>query len=145
MFCISANCERAFRRMGWMISARRAAITATNADKRLTLCNQLPQKRRLLKECRERKIKGKNWTKIYSNEHSFISRPCWVVLSIFKNINLLSFWLNIDFRIFWISTKNVPLRGAGKILPAREPHPHPAPHLTRTAGSGKYKILSKTQ
>ena len=53
----SANCERQFSRMGWMISARRAGITASNADKRLTLCNQLPQKRRLLKECRERKIK----------------------------------------------------------------------------------------
>ena len=53
----SANCERAFSRMGWMIAARRAAITATNADKRLTLCNQLPQKRRLLEACEERKIK----------------------------------------------------------------------------------------
>ena len=53
----STNCERAFSRMGWMVSARRASITATNADKRLTLCNQLPQKRRLLELCRERKIK----------------------------------------------------------------------------------------
>ena len=38
----SANCERAFSRMGWMVAARRTAITANNADKRLTLCNQLP-------------------------------------------------------------------------------------------------------
>ena len=53
----SANCERAFSRMGWMVSDRRTAITANNADKRLTLCNQLPQKRRLLQVCKERKIK----------------------------------------------------------------------------------------
>ena len=53
----SANCERSFSRMGWMISSRRAGITASNADKRLTLCNQLPQKRRLLDVCETRKIK----------------------------------------------------------------------------------------
>ena len=53
----SANCERSFSRMGWMISSRRAGITADNADKRLTLCNQLPQKRRLLDFCKSRKIK----------------------------------------------------------------------------------------
>ena len=53
----SARCERAFSRMGWMVANRRAAITADNADKRLALCNQLPQKRRLLELCRERKIK----------------------------------------------------------------------------------------
>ena len=53
----SANCERAFSRMGWMISSRRAGITADNVDKRLTLCNQLPQKRRLLDVCETRKIK----------------------------------------------------------------------------------------
>ena len=39
-----ANCERAFSRMGWMVANRRNAtgITADNAEKRLTLCNQLP-------------------------------------------------------------------------------------------------------
>ena len=76
----SANCERAFSRMGWMISARRVGITATNTDKRLTLCNQLPQKRRLLKECWERKIKRAKlnedlfkWTNIHMNIRSFQS------------------------------------------------------------------------
>ena len=32
-------------------------ITADNADKRLTISNQIPQKRRLLDLCDERKIK----------------------------------------------------------------------------------------
>ena len=53
----SANCERSFSRMGWMVSSRRAGITADNVDKRLTLCNQLPQKRRLLDLCEVRKTK----------------------------------------------------------------------------------------
>ena len=44
----SASCECVFSRVGWMVANRRAAITADNADKRQTLCNQLPQKRRLL-------------------------------------------------------------------------------------------------
>ena len=54
---VSANCERSFSRMGWMISSRRAGITADNADKRLTISNQIPQKRRLLDLCDQRKIK----------------------------------------------------------------------------------------
>ena len=53
----SANCERSFSRMGWMVGSRRSGITADNTDKRLTLTNQLPQKRRLLELCSERKIK----------------------------------------------------------------------------------------
>ena len=44
----SANCERAFSCMGWLVAGRRARITAENVDKRLTLANQLPQKKRLL-------------------------------------------------------------------------------------------------
>ena len=44
----SASCECVFSRVGWMVANRRAAITADSADKRQTLCNQLPQKRRLL-------------------------------------------------------------------------------------------------
>ena len=41
-----------------------------------------------------------------------------------------------------MSTKNLPLRGAGKILPAREPHPHPhtAPR-TRTVKPHRSKCL----
>ena len=57
VFAASANCERVFSRMSYMISSRRAGITADNADKRLTISNQIPQKRRLLDLCDERKIK----------------------------------------------------------------------------------------
>ena len=53
----SANCEQQFSRMSWMISKRRASITPANANKRLTIANQLPQKRRLLDLCEERKVK----------------------------------------------------------------------------------------
>ena len=53
----SASCERSFSRMGLVVANRMAAITADNADKRLTLCNQLSRKRWLLELCRERKIK----------------------------------------------------------------------------------------
>ena len=54
IFEASANCERGFSKMSYMISSRRAGITA---DKRLTISNQIPQKRRLLDLCDERKIK----------------------------------------------------------------------------------------
>ena len=61
-----------------MVAARRAVITANNADKRLTLCNQLLQKRRLLEAYRERKIKRMKlnedlfkWTNIQMNIRSF--------------------------------------------------------------------------
>ena len=40
-----------------IILTRRAGITSTNINKRLTPFNQLPQKRRLLDICRSRKIK----------------------------------------------------------------------------------------
>jgi len=53
----SANSEREFSRMRWMISPRRSAITSENADKRLTLENQLPQKRRLESQLREKGVK----------------------------------------------------------------------------------------
>ena len=36
--------------MSWMIGSRRSGITASNADKRLTLPNQIPKKRRLMNE-----------------------------------------------------------------------------------------------
>ena len=57
IFAASANCERGFSKMSYMTSSRRAGITADNADKRLTISNQIPQKRRLLDLCDERKIK----------------------------------------------------------------------------------------
>ena len=53
----SASCERTFSRMGWMVSGRRSSITSENVDKRLTLANQLPQRKRLLTMCDDRKIK----------------------------------------------------------------------------------------
>ena len=53
----SASCERSFSRMGLVVANRMAAITADNADKRLTLYNQLSRKRWLLELCQERKIK----------------------------------------------------------------------------------------
>ena len=53
----SASCERSFSRMGLVVANGMASITADNADKRLTLCNQLSRKRWLLELCRERKIK----------------------------------------------------------------------------------------
>ena len=37
IFAASANCERGFSKMSYMISSRRAGITADNADKRLTI------------------------------------------------------------------------------------------------------------
>ena len=65
----SANSERAFSRMSWMISSRRSGITASNADKRLTLCNQIPQKRRLMDECKSRNIK-----RVKLSESLFVSK-----------------------------------------------------------------------
>ena len=53
----SVKCESEFSRMGWMISARRSSITSSNANKRLTMGNLLPRKRRLEKEIKVRKIK----------------------------------------------------------------------------------------
>ena len=43
----SAGPEREFSRMGYLISSRRSSYTPDNTNKRLTLANLLPQKRRL--------------------------------------------------------------------------------------------------
>lgn len=43
----SAGPEREFSRMGYLLSSRRTSYTSSNTNKRLTLANQLPQKRRL--------------------------------------------------------------------------------------------------
>ena len=56
----SASSEREFSRMGWMISPRRASITAANADKRLALANLLPMKRKLEKEMDVGNFKKRN-------------------------------------------------------------------------------------
>ena len=39
IFAASANCERGFSKMSYMISSRRAGITADNADKSLMISN----------------------------------------------------------------------------------------------------------
>lgn len=52
--------EREFSRMGWMISPRRASITAANADKRLSLSNLLPMKRKLEKAMDAGNFKKRN-------------------------------------------------------------------------------------
>ena len=43
----SAGSEREFSRMGYLLSSRRTSYTPSNSNKRLTLANLLPQKRRL--------------------------------------------------------------------------------------------------
>lgn len=53
----AVKCESEFSRMSWMISARRSSYTAENANKRLTMGNLLPQKRKLEQEMEKRKIK----------------------------------------------------------------------------------------
>ena len=56
----SACSEREFSRMGWMISQRRASITASNADMRLSLANLLPMKRKLENAMMKKNIKRIN-------------------------------------------------------------------------------------
>ena len=55
----SAGPEREFSRMGWMINQRRSSITAANADKRLTIGNLLPTKRKLTEILSSRKLQKK--------------------------------------------------------------------------------------
>ena len=43
----SAAPEREFSRMGYLLSKRRSRYTAVNTNKRLTLSNMIPQKRKL--------------------------------------------------------------------------------------------------
>ena len=57
IFSGSAGPEREFSRMGYLLSARRSRYTASNSDKRLTLANLIPQKRRLERVMAERKLK----------------------------------------------------------------------------------------
>ena len=117
-----------------MVSARRIVIVAKNDDKRIVRYNHLPQKRRLLEVVEKWKIKRTKLNKDlriqineYSNEYKFVYNKCFLKCPVY-------------FEKIEIPTKNLSLTGAGKILPARKPHPppHSAPHLTRTrtAGSG---------
>ena len=53
----SAGPEREFSRMGYLVSSRRSRYTSSNTNKRLTLANLIPQKRRLEKEIRFRQLK----------------------------------------------------------------------------------------
>ena len=65
----SANSDQVYSRMSWMIGSRRSGITASNADKRLTLSNQIPQKCRLMIECKTRNIK-----RVKLSESLFVSK-----------------------------------------------------------------------
>ena len=60
----SACSEREFSRMGWMISQRRASITAANADMQLSLANLLPMKRKLENAMMKKNIKRMNLFRI---------------------------------------------------------------------------------
>ena len=53
----SAGPEREFSRMGYLVSSRRSSYTPDNTNKRLTLANLLPQKRRLEDLLSSRKLK----------------------------------------------------------------------------------------
>ena len=46
--------------MGWMINKRRSAITAENANKRLTIGNLLPMKRKLSELLSSRKLQKRD-------------------------------------------------------------------------------------
>ena len=56
----SSDPEREFSRMGWMINKRRSAITAENANKRLTIGNLLPMKRKLSELLSSRKLQKRD-------------------------------------------------------------------------------------
>ena len=58
----SAGPEREFSRMGFLLSPRRSRYTASNTNKRLTLANLIPQKRRLEEELTSRMLKGINFS-----------------------------------------------------------------------------------
>ena len=53
----SARPEREFSRMSYLITKRRSSYTASNTNKRLTLANLIPQKRRLEELLTKRKVK----------------------------------------------------------------------------------------
>ena len=53
----SAGPEREFSRMGYLLSSRRTRYTASNTNKRLTLANLLPQKRKLEILMKTRRLK----------------------------------------------------------------------------------------
>ena len=111
-----------------MVSARRIVIVAKNDDKRIVRYNHLPQKRRLLEVVEKWKITRTKLNKNlriqineYSNESRFVYNKFFLKCPVY--------FVKIE-----ISTNILSLTGAGKILPARKPHPHPLPHSApRTA------------
>ena len=125
--------------MGRMVANRRAAITADNAEKRLTLCNQLPQKCRQ-RFARNKKLSEQSWMRNYSNKSSIISLSCRVLS--FSKI-YLKFW-------FWFlyfglnpqknSHSDVRVKSYPHVNRTREPHPAPHQLRTRTPGSGNHQM-----
>ena len=131
----SANCELTFTRMGWMIAGRRSSITAGNIDKRLTIANQLPQKKRLLALCDERKIKRSKITKELFILH-WIMFACVIWSRIIYPHQKPHLYIHI-----WKCTpapKSAPAHPHLKIYTrTREPH-----HIrTRTSGSDKFHFI----
>ena len=53
----SAGPEREFSRMGYLLTPRRSSYKSSNTNKRLTLANRIPQKRRLEIELNARNVK----------------------------------------------------------------------------------------
>ena len=111
-----------------MVSARIIVIVAKNDDKRIVRYNYLPQKRRLLEVVEKWKIERTKLNKDlriqineYLNEYKFVYNKCFLKCPVY-------------FEKIEIPTKNLSPTGAGKILHARKPHPHPPPHSApRTA------------
>ena len=60
----SAGPEREFSRMGYLITTRRSLYTIANTNKRLTLANLIPQKRRLENALSTRQLKR---SKLFDN------------------------------------------------------------------------------
>ena len=111
-----------------MVSARIIVIIAKNDDKRMIRYNHCPQKRRLLEVVEKPYIKRTKLNKDlriqineYLNEYKFVYNKCFLKCPVY-------------FEKIELSTKNSSLTDAGKILPARKPHP--ATHLTRTRTAG---------
>ena len=75
----SAGPEREFSRMGYLVTTRGSCYTAENANKRLTLANLIPQKRRLEKALSSRQLKR---SKLFDNNTNYLTS---IFLSQFVN------------------------------------------------------------
>ena len=112
----SANCERAFSRMEWMVAARRPLqLTMLTSGSHSAISYRKSVD--FWKHVENGKLSERNWTKIYSNERifkwTFVHHKSLLSCSVFFE-KLVEFCLNFN-----ISTKILSLTGAGKILPAR--------------------------